>query len=99
MSILSSEILNLAASEWSHESLFPHFHVEESEGLYYERSAEATQNWKWKAFHSLVMGPCYTFEFTKNVTAVTTKGGDGAAAGAFDATLWIKYGLVWLGVG
>ena len=95
---MPSEILNLAANEWSHEKLFPDFHVEESHQNY-ENSLDQTENWKWKEFHSLVLGPCYTFEFTKNVESATTKGGDGAAAGAFDATLWIKYGLVWLGAG
>ena len=64
------EITNHAASEWSHETLFPSFHVDESHD-YFEDYEEETENWKWKQFYSLVLGPCYMFEFTTNVT---TKG-------------------------
>ena len=28
-----------------------------------------TKNWQWNEFYSLVLGPCYMFEFTKNVSA------------------------------
>ena len=50
--------------------LFPGFYVDESHD-YFEDYEEETENWKWKKFHSIILGPCYMFEFTANVT---TKG-------------------------
>ena len=54
--------------EWSHEKLFPSFHVEEDHE-YFEDYKDSTEKWKWSQFHSLVLGRCYMFEFTKNVSA------------------------------
>ena len=69
--------------------LFPNFHMDEDDEDY-DEALESTENWKWKQFHSLVLGPCYTFEFTKNVSA---SGSDGEY-GAWAASLEIAYGLV-----
>ena len=55
-------------SDWSHENLFPFFHIEEDDE-YYEDYVDETENWEWSQFHSLVLGPCYMFEYKKNVTA------------------------------
>ena len=79
----------LKGSIWSHNVLFPNFHMDEDDEDY-EEASESTENWKWKQFHSLVLGPCYTFEFTKNVSA---SGSDGEY-GAWAASLEIAYGLV-----
>ena len=77
------EILNLAASEWSHEKLFPGFHADESDE-HIEDYLKDTENWKWKKLNSLILGPCYMFEFTQSVST-GTKGPE--------VSLWIKYGL------
>ena len=66
--------------------LFPNFHMDEDDEDY-DEALESTENWKWKQFHSLVLGPCYTFEFTKNVSA---SGSDGEY-GAWAASLEIAY--------
>ena len=48
---------------------------------YFEDYEEENKHWKWKQFHSIVLGPCYMFEFTTNVST----------NGPY-ATLGIKYG-------
>ena len=63
--------------------MFPSFHADKSDE-YYEDDLEETENWKWKEFRSIILGPCYMFEFTKNVSTGT----EGP-----DASIWIKYGL------
>ena len=50
------------ASKYNHNNLFPEFH---------NSSKELTENWKWKMLQSIILGPCYMFEFTKNVSAGT----------------------------
>ena len=82
MNVLNWKFQTFAASEWSHEKLFPSFHADESHD-YYEDYQEEIENWKWKEFYSILLGPCYMFEFTQNVS---TKGPD--------VSIWIKYGLV-----
>ena len=34
-------------------------------------SKEITENWKWKMLPSIILGPCYMYEFTKNMSAGT----------------------------
>ena len=63
--------------------MFPSFHADKSDE-YYEDDLEDTKNWKWKEFRSIILGPCYMFEFTKNVSTGT----EGP-----EASIWIKYGL------
>ena len=65
--MLSNKTWNPAATEWSHEKLFPGFHLDEND-YYYEDYEEDRENWKWKEFRSIILGPCYMFEFAKNLS-------------------------------
>ena len=72
--------------------LFPNFHMDgnsHEDDEDYEEALQSIKNWKWKQFHSLVLWPCYTFEFTKNVSA---SGSDGEY-GAWAASLEIAYDI------
>ena len=55
----------ILASKWSHNKLFPEFAMSDND------SKEITENWKWKMLPSIILGPCYMYEFTKNMSAGT----------------------------